>query len=187
MTKYLRISSYIRKPFLKYDFATDPILNFLVDENQCGQTQVSFCLDYMWLKWWPMEGVILRPIALSVSLGLGPQVFSATAKILMNPLQARILELESRNVEFSYLTMQTLYEFRKNCGKYRRKPWENLLRQSNAGPLLFPYPKIWQTTESPLPLPRPPPNNPPLQPRFLAFCVHVSETHRKVRENGIKN
>jgi hypothetical protein len=48
-----------------------------------------------------------------VSLGLGPQVFSATAKILMNPLQARILELESRNVEFSYLTMQTQYEFRK--------------------------------------------------------------------------
>jgi len=29
MVKYLRISSYIRKPFLIYDFATDPILNFL--------------------------------------------------------------------------------------------------------------------------------------------------------------
>jgi hypothetical protein len=25
MVKYLRISSYIRKPFLTYDFATDPI------------------------------------------------------------------------------------------------------------------------------------------------------------------
>ncbi len=32
MTKYLRISSYIRKPFLIYDFATDP-LNFLIFEK----------------------------------------------------------------------------------------------------------------------------------------------------------
>ncbi len=31
MTKYLRISSYIRKPFLIYDFATD--LNFLIYEE----------------------------------------------------------------------------------------------------------------------------------------------------------
>jgi hypothetical protein len=30
MVKYLRMSSYIRKPFLIYDFATDPILNFLL-------------------------------------------------------------------------------------------------------------------------------------------------------------
>jgi hypothetical protein len=26
MTKYLRISSYIRKPFLKHDFATAPMI-----------------------------------------------------------------------------------------------------------------------------------------------------------------
>jgi hypothetical protein len=29
MVKYFHISSYIRKPFLKYDFATDPITSSL--------------------------------------------------------------------------------------------------------------------------------------------------------------
>jgi hypothetical protein len=33
MVKYLRISSHIRKPFLKYDFAPDPNLNFLIYEE----------------------------------------------------------------------------------------------------------------------------------------------------------
>jgi hypothetical protein len=30
MGKHLRISSYVRKPFLIYDFATAPLLNFLI-------------------------------------------------------------------------------------------------------------------------------------------------------------
>jgi hypothetical protein len=33
MVKYLGISSYIRKPFLIYDFATAPLLNFLIYEE----------------------------------------------------------------------------------------------------------------------------------------------------------
>jgi hypothetical protein len=33
MGKYLRISSYIRKPFLIYDFAPAPLLNFLIYEE----------------------------------------------------------------------------------------------------------------------------------------------------------
>ncbi len=33
MGKYLGISSYIRKPFLIYDFATAPLLNFLIYEE----------------------------------------------------------------------------------------------------------------------------------------------------------
>ncbi len=33
MGKNLRISSYIRKPFLIYDFAPDPHLNFLIYEE----------------------------------------------------------------------------------------------------------------------------------------------------------
>ncbi len=33
LVKYLRISSYTRKPFLIYDFATDPIWIFLYEEN----------------------------------------------------------------------------------------------------------------------------------------------------------
>ncbi len=33
MTKYLRISSYIRKPFLIYDLATAPFWNFLIYEE----------------------------------------------------------------------------------------------------------------------------------------------------------
>jgi len=33
VTKYLRISSYFRKPFLIYDFAPHPLLNFLIYED----------------------------------------------------------------------------------------------------------------------------------------------------------
>ncbi len=33
MTKYLRISSYIRKPFLIYDFAPRSHMNFLIYEE----------------------------------------------------------------------------------------------------------------------------------------------------------
>ncbi len=33
MTKYLRISSYIRKPFLMYDFPPDPFWIFSYEEN----------------------------------------------------------------------------------------------------------------------------------------------------------
>jgi hypothetical protein len=33
MGKYLRISSYIKKPFLIYDLATVPLLNFPISEE----------------------------------------------------------------------------------------------------------------------------------------------------------
>jgi hypothetical protein len=33
VTKYLRISSYFRKPFLIYDFAPHPFLNFLIYQD----------------------------------------------------------------------------------------------------------------------------------------------------------
>ena len=51
MTKYLRISSYIRKPFLKYDYATDPIWISLYMRKiffsfyQCGYYSILSCTD----------------------------------------------------------------------------------------------------------------------------------------------
>jgi hypothetical protein len=50
MGKNLRISSYIRKPFLIYDFAPDPTLNFLIYEDNFVFF-LSACLTSWWRRW----------------------------------------------------------------------------------------------------------------------------------------
>ncbi len=57
MVKYLRISSYIRKPFLIYDFATDPILISLYMMENFGFFLSVYARANPWCTYLSPQGV----------------------------------------------------------------------------------------------------------------------------------